>query len=111
MRLFKASILLMLIVKSSFGFSMMPDIGVDACCTTGSELVVESHDVEIPIEEEKGCCDLNCDCFCCAHTFIGEQSRTFSEGDKAVCTELQSSYSNNYFFLVLKAIWQPPRRI
>lgn len=111
MRIFKSGILLFLILKSSLGFSMSMNMGTEACCNTNSDLVIEKQDFQEPLEEDKGCCDLNCECFCCAHTFISDQSTTNVEIEKAICSKQQSSYSNNYYFLVLKAIWQPPRCI
>ncbi|MBT8230332.1 MAG: hypothetical protein KJO50_08735 [Bacteroidia bacterium] len=109
----KVCILLILIIKSSMGLGMSMEPGSEGCCPDTNEITIISdfNDMESDQDEEKGCCDTTCECMCCAHIFIGEAIKSPFLQAPVLHLESNSSYTNNYHYLLANLIWQPPRII
>lgn len=89
------------------------DFGADSCCSDSNEITIVSdyNDMENDQEEEKGCCNTDCECMCCAHVFLGEKIRKLDFCPPVLHVTTNSTYTNNYFCLLTDLIWQPPRII
>ena len=110
MRLIKVILLLFLIVKSSIAADL--SVAVSAgCCHTDSESTEIIDDKNSDQDDEKGCCDLVCDCICCGHTFLNEQLHDL----QFVMEDIPSSdiieYYNEYRLQFNANIWHPPRLV
>jgi hypothetical protein len=114
-RLIKSGILLFLILKGTLGFAFGNTSGSGTCCDTANMEVVSSmvsQDMPADVDDsEKGCCDLTCHCLCCIHIMSDvTQDMLVLEAPKVI-GQSDAIYSFSYQHVLLKNIWQPPRRI
>ncbi len=110
MRLIKTRILLILILKGTFGSAMVVSFNNESCCSSKGDLTEISY-VDISTNdqnEDKGCCDYGCDCVCCVHTLIYDELPAKEFNKPVLHREKKIIYTNNYFFLLAEQIWQPP---
>ena len=79
-----------------------------SCC--GDKIELEST-CEVPLDTTDDCCGDDCQGACCASAFTVLNWNAPSEYVEEITNRLEINYSNNYYFSILSAIWQPPRLI
>ena len=108
MRLLSVILFMFLILKSSVAMSLS-QISASNCCS-GDQLVVEQgiDDLSHDNTEDKGCCDLNCDCLCCGHVLITDVDKASEPIKKSVINKAETVYQNNYIMSYQNKVWHPP---
>ncbi|NNE27111.1 MAG: hypothetical protein HKN09_09730 [Saprospiraceae bacterium] len=108
MKILKSGLFILLILKASFGFGMLPSLVSSDCCAADDAIeIVDNQD-----SEDNGCCDgAPCSCICCGHVFVGSTVKVIQGVNPPIIDTNPTFIYDGYKILMASSIWQPPRII
>ena len=99
--------LLFLILKATLGLGQLSNM---SCCEDNAVIMESTCDTEVPVEENKGCCDDNkCECLCCINVFINSPKSQVSVVSQMIEGSSDFEYHNLYQHQKSNLFWHPPQ--